>query len=185
LEVMLPGSGIDGRVRYAEHHASQAAEFFNQACRLRLEGMVSKRADAPYKSGRSSDWLKTKCVQRQEFVIGGWRGSTAPGRTLGSLMVGYREGGKLRYAGKVSSGFSEQAGRNLIAKLRKIERNDSRFVEVPRQDRGGTHWVDPRLVAEVSFTEWTRDGRVRHPSLVGLREDKDPTEITREAPADT
>lgn len=184
LQALLSGSGADGRVRYSEHHAGQGGAFFKQACRHGLEGMVSKRLDAPYQSGRGGAWLKVKCVRRQEMVIGGWRQSTAPGRELGSLLVGYYERGKLRYAGKVGTGFTERAARELLAELRKIERKDSPFVEVPREYRRDAHWVEPRLVAEVELTAWTRDGRIRHSSFKGLREDKDPREVRRELPAD-
>jgi bifunctional non-homologous end joining protein LigD len=173
------------RVRYSEHHGSQGLEFSRHACQLRLEGMVSKRADAPYRSGRSLDWLKTKCVQRQEFVVGGWRPSTAPGRELGSILVGYYDRGKLRYAGKVGTGFGLQEGREIVRRLRRHERRQSPFGEqVPRADARDARWLDPVDVAEVEFTAWTRDRRVRHPSFKGIREDKEAREVTIERPAD-
>jgi bifunctional non-homologous end joining protein LigD len=158
---------------------------FHHACRLRLEGTVSKRRDAPYRSGRGGDWQKTKCTHRQEFVIGGWRPSTAPGRELGSILVGYFGGGELHYAGKVGTGFGSREGSELIRRLRKHERPRSPFAErVPSADARGAHWVDPVTVAEVEFTDWTQDRRVRHPSLKGIREDKDAREVTIERPTD-
>jgi bifunctional non-homologous end joining protein LigD len=146
---------------------------------------VSKRRDAPCRSGRGGDWLKTKCTKRQELVGGDWRPSTAPGRDLGSILVGYYDRGDLRYAGKVGTGFGIQRGREIVDRLRKHERLRSPFAErVPSADAHGARWVDPVTVAEVEFTDWTGDRRVRHPSLKGIREDKDAREVTIARPAD-
>ena len=108
LEELLFGVDRVGPIRFSDHYVGRGAEFFEQACSLMLEGIVSKRAGAPYRSGRSPDWLKIKCTKRHEFVIGGWRRSTASGRDLGSLLVGYYRDGKLEYAGKIGTGFSQK-----------------------------------------------------------------------------
>jgi bifunctional non-homologous end joining protein LigD len=181
---LLSGSGVDDRVRYSAHVTGQGPGFFREACSAELEGIVSKRADAPYKSGRGGDWVKVKCVRRQEFVIAGWLPSEATGRDLRSILVGYYDMGRLIYAGKVGTGFSDKSGRDLVRRLKKIDRKDMPFVEVPRKDRKGACWVAPELTAEVTFTTWTRDGVLRHPSFKGVREDKDPREVTIERPAD-
>jgi bifunctional non-homologous end joining protein LigD len=148
----------------------------------RLEGIVSKSAAAPYRSGRSSDWLKTKCTYRQEFVIGGYRRETTGRPNLGSLLIGYYDHGKLIYAGSVGTGWSIQLGRSIMAALQWMDRDSSSFVAVPRPDAKDAHWTEPRLVCEVEFSTWTRDGRVRHPSFKSMREDRAAKEVRREAP---
>jgi bifunctional non-homologous end joining protein LigD len=182
LEELLFGVDRVTPIRFSDHYVGRGPEFFEQACSLMLEGIVSKRAGAPYRPGRGADWLKTKCTKRQEFVIGGWRLSTASGRDLGSLLVGYYDDGKLHYAGKVGTGFSQKLGRELVPELVKHGRKDSPFVDVPRAEPRDARWVEPALVAEVEFTAWTRDGHLRHPSFKGLREDKDPREVRAERP---
>jgi bifunctional non-homologous end joining protein LigD len=178
LIARLPASGP---IRYSDHVRGQGPKFFAQACKLHLEGIVSKRAAAPYRSGRTEDWLKVKCLNRQEFVIGGWMASDKPGRALRSLLLGYYQGGKLIFAGKAGTGFGLQAGRELAERLRKIERDTPPFVSVPRAYQRGARWVDPRLVAEVAFTTWTADHLLRHPSFEGVREDKPAKDVRREA----
>jgi bifunctional non-homologous end joining protein LigD len=167
--------------RFSDHYVGRGPEFFEQACGLMLEGIVSKRAGAPYRPGRGADWLKVKCPKRQEFIIGGWRRPTASGRDVGSLLVGYYDrDGRLHYAGKVGTGFSQKVGRELVAKLEKHSRPDSPFIDIPRSEARGARWVEPVLVAEVEFTAWTRDGHLRHPSFKGLREDKDARNVRAE-----
>jgi bifunctional non-homologous end joining protein LigD len=122
--------------------------------------------------GRTTDWLKTKCTRRQEFVIGGWRSSTASAQGLGSLLVGHYDGGKLLYAGNVGTGFGDRLGREIVAKLDGHRREASPFVDVPRAEARGANWVEPVYVADVEFTAWTRDGHLRHPSFKGMRLDK-------------
>lgn len=143
------------------------------------EGIIAKRTDAPYQPGkRSSAWLKLKLEHEQEFVIGGW---TPPQRSrpfLGALLVGYYEGETLIYAGKVGTGFTHRDLENLLGLLEKRERKTSPFTPPPRVKNA--HWARPELVAEIRFTEWTRDGRLRHPAFLGLREDKEAREVVRE-----
>lgn len=171
-------------IRYSDHVMGQGRKFFADACRAGLEGIISKRADSRYAGIRSRSWLKTKCVNRQEFVIVGF---TEPkgGRTgLGALLLGVHGDGKagLRYAGKVGTGFTSRTLAELHALLLPLERKTPSLVDAPRTGLKGIHWVEPRLVAEVRFTEWTGDGRLRHPSFVGVRRDKSPADVRRERP---
>lgn len=177
-------AGAPAAIRYSEHVVGGGARFFEAACRSGLEGVVSKRRDAPYLSGRGNAWLKTKCVQRQELVIGGF---TEPERSrvgLGALLVGYHDGGRLVYAGKVGTGYTQRVLGELRARLDPLVRPSSPFdPEPPRAWTGPRrHWVEPALVAEIAFGEWTDDGRLRHPSFQGLRLDKRPADVVRERP---
>ena len=154
---------------------------FAQACRAGWEGLIAKRAQAPYVAGRSRDWLKLKCVWEQEFVIGGYTDPAGSRTDFGALLVGYYEGGRLRYAGKVGTGYTAATLRDLGARLRELETPESPFVDarpIPR----GTHWARPELVAQIGFAEWTNDGRLRQPRFLGLRDDKRPAEVVRERP---
>jgi bifunctional non-homologous end joining protein LigD len=152
---------------------------FADACRSGWEGLIAKRADAPYVPGRSRDWLKLKCVWEQEFVIGGYTDPAGNRTDFGALLVGYYERARLRYAGKVGTGYSAATLRELGARLRDLETPESPFVDarpIPR----GTHWTRPELVAQIGFAEWTSDGRLRQPRFLGLRDDKRPKEVVRE-----
>jgi bifunctional non-homologous end joining protein LigD len=154
---------------------------FAAACQAGWEGLIAKRADAPYVAGRSKDWLKLKCVWEQEFVIGGY---TEPGgsRTdFGALLVGYYEQGALRYAGKVGTGYTKAILHDLGIRLRKLEAAETAFVDVRPIPRGA-HWARPKLVAQIGFAEWTSDARLRQPRFLGLRDDKNPAEVVRERP---
>jgi bifunctional non-homologous end joining protein LigD len=156
--------------------------FFEQACALHLEGIVAKRADAPYRSTRSRDWLKVKCQQRQEFVIGGYTVPRGARTGFGALLVGYRNAdGDLVYAGRVGTGFDERTLRTLTARLEARRRATPPFTRGPLPKQAA--WVVPELVAEVRFAEWTRDGVLRMPAFLGLREDKPAQEVGRERPA--
>jgi bifunctional non-homologous end joining protein LigD len=153
---------------------------FEDACRAGWEGLIAKRADAPYVRGRSRDWLKLKCVWEQEFVIGGYTDPAGSRTDFGALLVGYNEDGRLRYAGKVGTGYNAQTLKQLGARLRKLETDESPFADarpIPR----GTHWTRPQLVAQIGFAEWTNDGRLRQPRFLGLRDDKRPGEVVRES----
>ena len=154
---------------------------FAQACRAGWEGLIAKRADSPYVTGRSRDWLKLKCVWEQEFVIGGYTDPAGSRTDFGALLVGYYEDGSLRYAGKVGTGYTAATLRELGARVRKLQTPESPFVDA-RPIPKGTHWTRPELVAQIGFAEWTNDGRLRQPRFLGLRDDKGPAEVVRERP---
>ncbi|RJF85544.1 DNA ligase D [Sphingomonas cavernae] len=170
LAALLEAS--EGPIRYADHILGSGEKLFDALCGAGQEGIVSKRADAPYRHIRSHNWLKVKCTWRQEFVILGWTPSGASGRSLRSLLLGTRDDGKLRYAGKVGTGFNARNTEELMRKLKRIERKTAP-VEAPRAATRGAHWVSPALVAEIAFAEFTAEGVVRHASFIGLREDKE------------
>jgi bifunctional non-homologous end joining protein LigD len=174
-----------GVIRYSDHVVGNGEAFFKLACKKGLEGIVSKKRNAPYAPGRGKSWLKTKCLMRQEFVIGGYTDPEGSRTHIGALLVGYYEGGKLVYGGKVGTGFRMKDLVELKSAMAPLEIAKSPFApEPPRAWTGpNRHWVSPMLVAEVVFSEWTNDGRLRHPSFQGLRADKLPAEIVREAAA--
>ncbi|HSJ97592.1 MAG TPA: DNA ligase D, partial [Myxococcota bacterium] len=177
LRSALAGGGA--RVRFSEHFDAPVGELLRGACGKGLEGLIGKRADAPYASRRSSAWIKLKCHRRQEFVIGGYTDPRGSRVGFGSLLLGvHDEAGRLVYAGNVGTGFDDKRLRSLHARLRALASPKDPFHRRPRSVKG--HWVRPRMVAEVSFTEWTGDGRVRHPVFHALRSDKEPRAITRE-----
>ena len=170
-----------GPVRYTPHRNERGEELFAEACAKGWEGLIAKRADGPYVHGRSGDWLKLKCSFEQELVIGGFTPPGGSRQRFGALLVGYHEDGELRYAGKVGTGFGERTLAELGDKLETLEIADAPFTRgtgLPRQAR----WVEPRLVAQIAFGEWTRDGKLRHPRYLGLREDKPAQEVVRELP---
>jgi bifunctional non-homologous end joining protein LigD len=173
-----------GIIQYAPHVAGSGAVVFREACRLGLEGIVSKRADLPYHPGRNATWVKTKCILRQELVVGGFTDPEGAARdAIGALLVGYHEAGALRFAGKVGTGFTNAEARALRRRLRGIAADASPFTPRPSGWLGrNAHWVRPELVCEVAFTEWTGDGKIRHPSFQGLREDKRAADVVRETP---
>jgi bifunctional non-homologous end joining protein LigD len=183
----LVGRKKTGVIRYSDHVVGGGRDFFATACRLGLEGIVSKRGDARYRAGRNGDWQKTKCLQRQEFVIGGFTDPEGSRDAIGSLLIGHYDAGRLAWAGKVGTGpgWTGTYLRGLRRRLEGIEVPQSPF-DPPVGDswlRRNAHWVRPELVAEVAFAEWTNDGRVRHPSMQGIREDKDAKTVMRERPA--
>jgi bifunctional non-homologous end joining protein LigD len=170
------------RIRFSEHFEGPGAKLLENACAQGLEGLIGKRADSPYTTSRSTSWIKLKCTKRQEFVIVGYTDPKGSRTGFGSLLLAYNdENGKLRYAGNVGTGFDDHSLRLLKKQLSALETDKSPLVEVPRGVKG--HWVKPKLIAEVAFTEWTSDGRIRHPVFHGLRADKDPQSITREKAA--
>ncbi len=177
---------VNGRtaIRYAEDFSGGGPEFFAEACHLGLEGVVSKRRSGIYQAGRSREWLKAKCIRRQEFVIGGFTDPEGSRAGLGALLVGVQHDGKLWYSGKVGTGFTQKSATELRARLEALERKTSPFAAPPSGRLGReAHWVKPSLLAEVTFAEWTGDGKIRHSSFQGLREDKMPDDIVREEPA--
>ncbi len=184
LHRLVPtGADGSGRVRYTDHVEGRGEAFHRRACRLRLEGVVSKRRDARYRSGRGHDWLKAKCLARQELVIGGFSEPSGARAGLGALLLGVHEDGRLVYAGRCGTGFTAAALAGLRRRLDRLERATPPFADPPTgAEARGVHWVRPEVVCEVEFTEWTEDGRLRHPSFRGLREDKDAAEVVRERP---
>jgi bifunctional non-homologous end joining protein LigD len=153
---------------------------FRQACERGWEGVIAKRIDSRYVATRSRDWLKLKCAHGQELVIGGWTEPKGSRLHLGAILVGYYEHGRLRYAGKVGTGFDQRTLEQLGGELRRRERDTSPFAGggAPRS----AHWAEPELVAEIGFAEWTRDGKLRQPRYQGLRDDKPAQEVVREVP---
>jgi bifunctional non-homologous end joining protein LigD len=169
-------------IRFTPHRNEVGEQLYQEACQKGLEGVIAKRADSPYLATRSRDWLKLKCHAEQELVIGGFTAPQGSRTDFGALLVGYFDSGSLRYAGKVGTGFGRATLAELGAQMRKLETDDSPFAEVRPIPRG-THWVRPELVAQIGFTEWTRDGRLRHPRYLGLRDDKRAGDVVRELPS--
>ena len=180
LAKLMAAKGVSNFLVYADYVEGSGPEFLAQACALGLEGIMSKRADSLYRSGRGKDWLKIKCLKGGELVIGGYSRSTVKGKPFSSLLLGTFEGGKLVYSGKVGTGFDSADFDSLASKFKLLERAASPFEEVPQIERKDAVWLEPKLVAEIAFTERTRDGRLRHPSFKGLREDKNAREVHRE-----
>jgi bifunctional non-homologous end joining protein LigD len=173
-----------GPLRFTEYKDTEGEAYYRQACASGWEGVIAKRADAPYRAGRSRDWLKFKCESGQEFVIGGFTDPRGSRTGFGALLLGYYDSGQtLVYAGKVGTGFNQRTLDRLHATLVGLEQDHSAF-DRGKLPRSGVHWVQPRLVAEVGFSEWTTDGELRHPRFQGLRDDKDPADVVRELPQD-
>jgi bifunctional non-homologous end joining protein LigD len=173
---------VDGgnRVRLTAHRTGDGEALLREACRKRWEGLIAKRRASPYVHARSKSWLKLKCAYGQELVIGGFTAPRGSRHEFGALLVGYYEGGRLRYAGKVGTGFDRETLRDLGERMRSLATDASPFADEIRE-RGVT-WVRPELVGEVGFSEWTEDGRLRHPRFLGLRDDKLAPDVVREAP---
>ncbi|HEV8337545.1 MAG TPA: DNA ligase D [Candidatus Polarisedimenticolia bacterium] len=183
LRQLLEAAGAESeRIGYSDHVVGRGPEFFAEACRRGLEGIVSKRQDSAYRPGRGRDWLKIKCFQRQEFIIGGFTEPEGSREGIGALLLGVHDsGGRLVYCGRVGTGFTGAVLRDLQSRLARLERKEPPFARPPRGSRArGVHWVKPVLAAEVKFSEWTKDGLLRQPSFQGLREDKKTEEIVRE-----
>lgn len=178
LQKLVPKKGP---IRYSDHIEGSGAAFFAAACKQGLEGIISKRRDRPYATGRNKDWVKTKCIQRQELVIGGFTEPTGSRHGVGALLVGYYEKNAFTYAGKVGTGFTQKTLADITEKLTAIETPKCPFTPAPpRASTGkGVHWVKPTYVCEVAYLEWTADGRLRHPSFQGLRFDKEPKQVGR------
>jgi len=170
-----------GHVRYLPHRNREGEKLYVEACRKGLEGLIAKRAESRYSGTRSKDWLKLKCSHEQELVIGGFTTPQGKRTDFGALLVGYYEDGTLHYAGKVGTGFDQRTLADLGRSMRRLERPDPPFADVHPIPKG-THWIEPELVGQFAFSEWTRDGRLRHPRYLGLRDDKRPGEVVRERP---
>jgi len=181
LKLLAPARGV---VSYGDHVAGQGAEFLAAACEQRLEGVIAKKRDSLYVSRRSKDWLKIKCLLEQEFVVGGYTVPQGTRAHFGALHLGLYEDGQLVYVSKVGTGFDDRTLALVSEKLRPLARATSPFAHGTPTGRGH-HWVEPRLVCQVRFTEWTRDGGIRHPAFLGLRDDKRPEDCVREVPVAT
>jgi bifunctional non-homologous end joining protein LigD len=181
LEELLKAAEADSPLRYSEHFIEPGQTMLRHACRMGLEGVISKRAEAPYRSGRGRDWIKSKCTQRQEFVIAGYVPSKASRNQLGSLVLGYHEGHELKPAGRVGTGFTRSSAAALKKKLDAIAAKASPFPGDAGRERGIV-WVKPELVAEIAFGSWTASKTLRHASFLGLREDKPADEVVEEKP---
>ena len=172
--------GVSPPILYGDHVVGRGEALFEQVCKQGGEGVISKKASAPYKGARTRCWLKVKCIQRQEFVVVGWSESDKR-RGFRSLLLAARDGGKLAYVGKVGTGFDTKMIDELMDRMRPLA-TDKAAAEVPRVDRKGAHWIKPVLVAEIAFTEFTDEGILRHPSFIALREDKPASDVVREKP---
>lgn len=161
-------------------HFTKAEGFYDKACKLGLEGVISKKADEKYHSGRGKYWLKSKCHKRQEFVIGGFTMPSTGANGVGALLLGYYKNGKLTYSSKCGTGFDNEMSSILRKKLEALKTKENPFEKVTAIGRRGAIWVKPKLVCEIEFTEWTTDGALRHPSFQGLREDKPATHVGRD-----
>ncbi len=179
LRKLLPKG--DARIRYSEHIAGNGEKLLNSFCDAGLEGVISKLATAKYIGSRSGGWLKTKCIKRQEFVVVGWTPSDKS-RAFRSLILGIHDKGELRYAGKVGTGFTMDEILRLMERTKPLEQKDP-TVKAPRAEVRGAHWLQPKLVAEIAYTEMTNEGTLRHPSYLGLREDKKPEAVVLEVEA--
>lgn len=170
---------FDDPLRFTPHRNESGLDYYSQACEKGWEGIIAKDAGSPYLHSRSTKWLKFKCENRQEFVVGGYTEPQGERIGFGALLLGFYKDSTLRYAGKVGTGFDHETLSELSQKIQAQQTEQSPFAnfEVESKD---VHWIEPRLVAEVSFTEWTSDEKLRHPSFLGLRADKEPSEVVKE-----
>lgn len=175
--MLRDGFDFSDPVRFTPHRNTEGEDFYDEACADGWEGLIAKDATSTYVGTRSRKWLKFKCVSRQEFVIGGYTDPEGERSGFGALLIGYYEDDDLVYAGKVGTGYDEETLDRLGRELRRRETDETPFR---RNDSPDAHWVEPELVAEIGFSEWTSGGRLRHPRYIGLREDKPAKEVVKE-----
>ena len=168
-----------GSVRFTEHRNKDGESFFEEACEKHWEGLIAKDAESTYTKGRSKKWLKFKCENRQELVICGYTDPAGERKHFGALLVGFYEQGKLKYAGKVGTGYDEETLEMLHEKMKKVEQDKSPFEDAEIKEKH-VHWLKPKLVGQFRYTEWTDDHKLRHPSFLGLRQDKKAGDVRKE-----
>jgi DNA ligase D-like protein (predicted ligase) len=172
---------FNSQIRYVTHRVGNGIAYYEKACREGWEGVIAKRADSLYTGGRSRDWLKFKCTLQQEFVIVGYTDPEGHRAGFGALLIGFYSGDQLLYAGKVGTGYTSNTLLSLTEKMKALKRKTPavKGIGLPKKN---VHWVEPKLVAQIAFSEWTDDAKLRHPSFLGLRNDKNPRVVIRESP---
>ncbi|MDQ3953528.1 MAG: non-homologous end-joining DNA ligase [Actinomycetota bacterium] len=178
-ELLEDALSFDEPLRFVSHVEEEGEAYYREACKRGWEGLIAKRAASRYARGRSKEWLKFKCSFEQELVIGGFTDPEGARSHFGALLLGYYDGGELRFAGKVGTGFTQRTLADLHARMAPLERPESPFAGKPPV-RKGAHWLAPKLVAQIAFSEWTTDGKLRHPRFLGLRTDKKARDVVRE-----
>ncbi|WP_148863545.1 non-homologous end-joining DNA ligase [Marinobacter fonticola] len=173
---------FEAPLRYTQHRNETGEDYLKEACQKGWEGLIAKDAQAGYRKGRSKKWLKFKCVNQQEMVVVGYTDPEGERTGFGALLLGFYEGKQLHYAGRVGTGFDERELKDLHERLRALEQDEPPVVDAAKAKSKGVHWVEPTLVAEIGFTEWTDDNRLRHPRYLGLRDDKSPKDVIKEEP---
>jgi DNA ligase D-like protein (predicted ligase) len=171
---------FEGPIRFTTHINEDGERYWRDACKKGWEGVIAKDANSTYEHSRSRKWLKFKCVNEQEFVIGGYTDPEGQRIGFGALLVGYYQNGKLQYAGKIGTGYDDETLRELGKRMEKLERKTPAFEDEDELPSKHVHWISPDLVCQAGFTEWTEDGKLRHPRYLGLRRDKKPKQVKRE-----